>query len=104
MILAVGAAFAATHEERYRRAAEAAYGWFLGANDTGLAVADAANGGCHDGLSANRVNRNQGAESTLMWLTAVETMRTMRSLGRRAAATSPAGPRPAAETIAGFRL
>ena len=34
-----------------------------------------ASGGCHDGLEPHGVNLNQGAESTLMWLTALEHMR-----------------------------
>ena len=79
LILAAAAAYEATQDAGYRRAAEAAYGWFLGDNDAGLAVADVARGGCHDGLSSDRVNVNQGAESTLMWLTALETMRVLRT-------------------------
>lgn len=77
-ILAVTAAFDVTGDPRYRRAAEAAYAWFLGENDAGLVVADIATGGCHDGLYQDHVNENQGAESTLMWLTAVESMRSLR--------------------------
>jgi hypothetical protein len=79
MILAASAAYEATRDAGYVRAAEAAYGWFLGANDAGLMMADIVTGACHDGLSADRVNVNQGAESTLMWLTAVETMRGLRT-------------------------
>ena len=41
----------------------------------GLLVADPATGGCFDGLTPAGVNVNQGAESTLMWLTALETIR-----------------------------
>jgi hypothetical protein len=78
-ILAAAAAFDATGDAAYRHAAGSAYGWFLGDNDAGLPVADVASGGCHDGLSEGHVNVNQGAESTLMWLTAVETMRRLRS-------------------------
>jgi hypothetical protein len=78
-ILAVATAFDATGDPRYRRAAEAAYAWFLGQNDARLVVADSDTGGCRDGLSEAQVNVNQGAESTLMWLTAVETMRSLRN-------------------------
>jgi hypothetical protein len=77
-IHAATAAFDVTGDPRYRRAAEAAYGWFLGENDGGLLVADVATGGCHDGLHQDHVSENQGAESTLMWLTAVEVMRSLR--------------------------
>ncbi len=78
MILACEVAFAQTADRRYLRAIEAAYGWFLGDNDVGVAVADAARGGCYDGLEPLGVNLNQGAESTLMWLTAVEHVREVR--------------------------
>lgn len=39
--------------------------WFLGWNDSGLAVYDPATGGGLDGLLRDDVNLNQGAESTL---------------------------------------
>jgi hypothetical protein len=78
-ILAAGDAFHLTGDERYWRAAESAYGWFLGDNDTGVPVADPARGSCHDGLTADGVNVNEGAESTLMWLTALEHIRDIRS-------------------------
>lgn len=79
MILACADALAVSPEPRYREAAEIAYGWFLGDNDVGLPVAIPGSGGCQDGLEPHGVNLNQGAESTLMWLTALEHMRTMRS-------------------------
>lgn len=78
MVLAAAAALRATGNRRYLAAAETAYGWFLGANDLGVVVADPARGACHDGLTPHGVNLNQGAESTLMWLTALEQMRETR--------------------------
>jgi hypothetical protein len=78
MILACEAALSVSPEPRYREAAERAYGWFLGDNDVGLPVAVPESGGCQDGLEPHGVNLNQGAESTLMWLTALEHMRTLR--------------------------
>lgn len=47
-----------------------ALAWFHGHNDTGQAVAVLGTGGCRDGLHPDRVNANQGAESTLAWLQA----------------------------------
>jgi hypothetical protein len=79
LILAAAAAYATTQDAGYVRSAEAAYAWFLGDNDAGLVMADVLTGGCHDGLSEDHVNVNQGAESTLMWLTALETMRQLRT-------------------------
>jgi hypothetical protein len=78
LLLAAEVAWEATHADRYRRAVEAAYAWFLGRNDLGLAIADPQEGGCRDGLTSVGVNHNQGAESTLMWLTALEHVRGMR--------------------------
>lgn len=94
LILAAAAAYESTQDAGYRRSAEAAYAWFLGGNDAGLPVADIVTGGCHDGLSSDQVNENQGAESTLMWLTALETMRRLRTVamgvqGHRALASTP---------------
>jgi glycosyltransferase involved in cell wall biosynthesis len=43
--------------------------WFLGRNDQGLSLYDYSTGGCRDGLHSTGVNANQGAESTLAWLT-----------------------------------
>lgn len=78
MILAAEVALAQTDEPRYLDAIERAYAWFLGDNDVGLAMADPVTGGCFDGLEPADVNRNQGAESTLMWLTALEHVREIR--------------------------
>jgi hypothetical protein len=47
----------------------------LGSNALRLPVYDATTGGCRDGLHENRVNRNQGAESTLSFLIALAEMR-----------------------------
>ena len=43
----------------------AAAAWFEGANDVGLKMWDPHSGGGFDGLHADSVNQNQGAESTL---------------------------------------
>ena len=72
--------------------AERAFGWYLGWNDVGTVVADAARGGCHDGLGPDGCNVNQGAESTLAWLAAVERIRIMR--GRWSAAGPSSGAAP----------
>lgn len=80
LLLAAQAAFAATGRARYRRAVEQAYGWFLGANDGGIPVAAARRGACFDGLTPDGVNVNQGAESTLSWLIALEHVRLSRAV------------------------
>lgn len=78
MVDAAADAYRATGRQRYRDAAEMAYGWFLGDNDLGVRLALPATGGCQDGLTPSGPNTNQGAESTLMWLTALERMRDLR--------------------------
>ena len=65
MIAACIEAFRATNDEAWIRAARRTFEWFLGRNDLGLALYDPGSGGCADGLHADRVNENQGAESTL---------------------------------------
>ncbi|HEY6569230.1 MAG TPA: hypothetical protein VIZ22_03025 [Candidatus Limnocylindrales bacterium] len=102
MILAAEAAFAQTDEPRYLEAVDRAYGWFLGDNDVGLALADPVTGGCFDGLEPAGVNLNQGAESTLMWLTALEHVREIRGAASAQLATrTPA--RPAVATVSTSR-
>ena len=98
MIVACEAALAVSSDNRYRRAAEMAYGWFLGRNDTGVPVAVPLEGACNDGLNASGVNPNQGAESTLAWLTSLEHMRALRASDASVArvATTAAAPVSAA--------
>jgi hypothetical protein len=63
-------AFRITGEERWYLSARSAFRWFLGVNDLKLSLYDSQTGGCCDGLHPERVNRNQGAESTLSYLMA----------------------------------
>jgi hypothetical protein len=84
LLLAAQAAFAATGQPRYGDAVDRAYGWFLGANDGAVPVAEPDRGACFDALTPTGVNANQGAESTLAWLLALE--------GARAVRATPAPP------------
>ena len=65
MVSACLEAFRATQDESWSREAKRAFEWFLGRNDLSLPIYDSASGGCCDGLHQDRVNENQGAESTL---------------------------------------
>jgi hypothetical protein len=78
LLLAARRALVVTGDPHWRAVVEQAYGWFLGANDVGVRVADPDHGAGHDGLEPAGVNANQGAESTLMWLMALEHVRSMR--------------------------
>ena len=64
-------AYRVTGKARWREEAWSAFNWFLGKNDLGIALYDPATGGCRDGLHPDRVNENQGAESTLSFLMAL---------------------------------
>jgi hypothetical protein len=97
MLLAAADAFTATSDPRYRMAMERAYGWFLGRNDLGVPVVDPARGAGFDGLTPDGVNVNQGAESTLMWLMAVEVIR----LSRADVVQAPPAPAPHARAAVG---
>ncbi len=57
--------------------------WFLGRNDLGIALYDPLTGACRDGLHTNRVNQNQGAESTLAYLLSLSEMRLHAGAGGR---------------------
>lgn len=61
-------AYLTTKDNHWYNEAEKAFHWFLGANDLGIPLYEPANGGCYDGLHVDRVNRNQGAESTIAFL------------------------------------
>jgi glycosyltransferase involved in cell wall biosynthesis len=64
--------------------ARQAFSWFLGHNHLGQPLYDARTGGCRDGLHADRVNENQGAESTLSFLLALMEMRSADPIEARA--------------------
>lgn len=55
-------------DSAYLAYAQKAFNWFLGENLIGKPLYDPKTGGCCDGLHSQGVNGNQGAESTLAWL------------------------------------
>ena len=57
-----------TQDYHWYMEASRVFGWFLGKNDLRVPLYDAVTGGCKDGLHPDRVNENQGAESTLSFL------------------------------------
>lgn len=68
MIQACHAAYQVTLEKAWIDHARRCMDWFLGKNDLKLPLYCNTTGGCCDGLQPDRVNRNQGAESTLAGL------------------------------------
>ena len=75
MIAACLDAHRITGAARWSTTASTAFGWFLGQNHLQQTLYDVSTGGCRDGLHADRVNENQGAESTLSFLLALHDMR-----------------------------
>lgn len=67
MVLLYQQAFRITREQQYLVNMYKSYQWFLGHNDLGLSLYDFSTGGCADGLHAEGINLNQGAESTLAY-------------------------------------
>ncbi len=67
-------AYHATGDNCWKQDAHRAFAWFLGDNDLALPLYDPTTGGCRDGLHENRMNQNQGAESTLSFLLALADM------------------------------
>jgi hypothetical protein len=92
MLLAARAALDVTNDDRYRAAMERCYAWVLGGNELDVVVADPARGASHDGLTPTGVNLNQGAESTLMWLTALEHIRALRATASTPLGTPASSP------------
>ena len=67
-------AYRATQDPTWMNEARSSFEWFLGRNDLGQELYDSTTGGCCDGLQEDRVNRNQGAESTLAFLLSLAEM------------------------------
>jgi glycosyltransferase involved in cell wall biosynthesis len=80
MVAACLEAFRATSDSWWYEQAERAFDWFIGWNDLGLELYSPTTGGCRDGLHVDRVNRNQGAESTLAFLLSLAEMRLAQNM------------------------
>lgn len=72
MVEATSFAYKLTGSELYERSMRNALGWFLGLNTKSARLYDESTGGCYDGITPSGPNQNQGAESTLSYLLAVE--------------------------------
>ena len=74
MISACLEAYRATADVWWYEHAQRVFDWFLGWNDLGLELYSPSTGGCRDALHVDRVNQNQGAESTLAFLLSLAEM------------------------------
>jgi glycosyltransferase involved in cell wall biosynthesis len=73
-------AYRATSDFWWYEQAQRAFDWFIGWNDLGLELYSPETGGCHDGLHVDRVNGNQGAESTLAFLLSLAEVRLAQNM------------------------
>jgi len=80
MVSACLEAYRATSDLWWYDQAQRAFDWFIGWNDLGLELCSPKTGGCRDGLHVDRVNRNQGAESTLAFLLSLGEMRLAQNM------------------------
>ncbi|MGD0941326.1 MAG: glycosyltransferase family 4 protein [Terracidiphilus sp.] len=69
-----------TEERQWREEGQRVFRWFLGKNDLQTPLYDPVTGGCRDGLHPDRVNENQGAESTLSFLMALLEMQAAKTV------------------------
>ena len=74
MIEACVEAFNVTRDKFWFDNAVMCFNWFLGQNDLNLPLYDTKTGGCRDGLMADGINQNEGAESSLAWLLSLMTL------------------------------
>lgn len=65
-------AWTITGHRKWADGVRLAHDWFNGKNDVGLTMWDANTGGGYDGLHRDRVNINQGAESTLAFVSTIQ--------------------------------
>ncbi len=80
MVSACLEAYRATSDLWWYEQAQRAFDWFIGWNDLGLELCSPKTGGCRDGLHVDRVNRNQGAESTVAFLLSLAEMRLAQNM------------------------
>jgi glycosyltransferase involved in cell wall biosynthesis len=80
MVSACLEAYRATSDLWWYDQAQRAFDWFIGWNDLGLELCSPKTGGCRDGLHVDRVNRNQGAESTVAFLLSLAEMRLAQNM------------------------
>ncbi|MBF0239394.1 MAG: hypothetical protein HQM12_16960 [SAR324 cluster bacterium] len=79
MIDACVEAYNVTHDLNWTESAMMCFNWFLGHNDLNMPLYDPKTGGCRDGIMANGINQNEGAESSLAWLQSLITIHKLKS-------------------------
>jgi hypothetical protein len=77
---ACATAYRLTLDPRWVDGVNLAWAWFLGENDSGTVMYDVTTGAGYDGLEAHGRNDNQGAESTLAYLSTAQNALRLRGL------------------------
>ncbi len=85
-IEAARSAYGVTGDRRWAQHARIAHGWFFGANDRGVILADITTGRCRDGVTPRGANENCGAESILAFQLGHHAMRALRGSALRGSA------------------
>jgi hypothetical protein len=80
MISACLEAWRITRDPYWRNEAQRAFEWFLGRNHLRQSIYDSTTGGCRDAIHHDRVNENQGAESTLSFHLSLVEMRLAQNI------------------------
>jgi hypothetical protein len=75
-------AAAITGDSSWQAGVELCVAWFLGDNDSGVPLLDAATGGGCDGLTLGGRNTNQGAESTIAMISVLQHGRRLTAASR----------------------
>ncbi len=83
LMLACMAAYDITGDDQWAETARCCFEWFMGRNDLGVALYDYATGGCRDALHPERVNLNQGAESTIACIMSMLAMHSLMAKTKR---------------------
>ncbi|MFX1340000.1 MAG: glycosyltransferase [Promethearchaeota archaeon] len=78
MVQTLVVAYQVTKKYEYYKYAIKAFEWFLGKNYLNQVVYDSKSKGCQDGLRKYSINLNQGAESTIMYLIARLTIKSLK--------------------------
>ncbi|HUU85296.1 MAG TPA: glycosyltransferase family 4 protein [Phycisphaerae bacterium] len=92
LIAACKAAYRASGGDQWLVEMRRCFEWYLGRNDHGISMIDFKTYGCHDGLQADGINQNQGAEAILSWLLSLLIMHEMQT--GDAPEVTPATPAP----------
>ena len=92
-VSACSEAFRITGDRSWIEEARRAFAWFLGQNDLDASIYNPDSGGCRDGLHVDRVNLNEGAESTLAFLGALIEMQALEARATGAEEVPESGSR-----------